>query len=161
MKPRGLAGGGFDGGDEIGIEPVAFAAQSGDGGCFLVGSGGNGACGGPGCFVAGLLPVEHEHGLAQAGELEGESRADDAAADDECVVTLHAEILPVNGAREDARRLERFQQVEGEQISFLGKILGAFPIRTLYRLLRLIEEAPNFIDHVFLSRVEIAAVSMM
>ena len=98
MEARGLAGGGFDGGDKIGIEAVALAAKSGYAGGFLIGSGRNGSGGGPRCLVAGLLTVEHEHGLMQAGEFEREGRADDAAADDERVVTLHAEILPVNAS---------------------------------------------------------------
>lgn len=59
------------------------------------------------------------------------------------------------------RRSERFEKVEGEQIGFLRKILGAFPVGRLNSLLRLIEEAANFVDHILLRVVEVATVGMV
>jgi len=57
--------------------------------------------------------------------------------------------------------LESLEEVEGEEIGLLGKVLGALPVSGLYGLLRLIEKAANFVDHVFLRGVEIMTVSVM
>jgi hypothetical protein len=55
--------------------------------------------------------------------------------------------------------LQSFEEIEREQISLSGKVFGPIPVGRLYGLLRLIEEAANFVDHVLLRVVEIAAIS--
>ena len=67
-------------------------------------------------------------------------------------------VFPVRGF---GMALESLEEVEREKIGFLREVLGALPVRGLYSLLCLIEEAANFIDHVFLRGVEVVAVSVV
>lgn len=57
--------------------------------------------------------------------------------------------------------LEGLEEVQREQVGLLGKVLGPLPVGSLYGLLRLVEEAANFVDHIFLSGVQIVAVGMV
>lgn len=57
--------------------------------------------------------------------------------------------------------LESLEKVEREKISLLGEVLGTLPVGGLYGLLRLIEEAANFVDHVLLGGVQIVPVGVV